>query len=267
MAKLIGEFQFEGSIGNLSAYKRKDSDKIILRTKGGPSKRRIKTAPEFAVVRLYNLEWNGCAKMSAAIRNATNGIRRLSDYNTSTKLNTLNKILQKTDNEHPLGERALYLSQNKEMLVGFNLNKNTLLDSVFSARVKVAIDRDAMRLTLHIPKLIPDVNIKQYGRNSYYRLIVTLGVVSDMVCEVENKNYVPLHNAMHGVCNTFLTNWHAVHQEAPEQTIMHSLVYSEKLTENESLVVGFGIEYGNPLSDTVISLTKNAGFAKIIAVE
>ena len=67
MAKLIGEFQFEGSIGNLSAYKRKDSDKIILRTKGGPSKRRIKTAPEFAVVRLYNLEWNGSICLNEVI--------------------------------------------------------------------------------------------------------------------------------------------------------------------------------------------------------
>jgi len=35
MARITSVLQFEGSVGELSAYKQKGSDKIILRTKGG----------------------------------------------------------------------------------------------------------------------------------------------------------------------------------------------------------------------------------------
>ncbi len=45
MASLKGNIAFTGSLGNLSAYSRKDLNNIILRTKGGASGKVIKTAP------------------------------------------------------------------------------------------------------------------------------------------------------------------------------------------------------------------------------
>ena len=38
---------FTGSLHNISACKRKDMDTIIIRSKGGPSKRMIKSHPSF----------------------------------------------------------------------------------------------------------------------------------------------------------------------------------------------------------------------------
>jgi len=107
MARITNGIQFEGSIGNISAYKQKGSDKVILRTKGGASKLKISTSPRFAIVRRYNSEWGACSKMGMAIRHATIGLRHLSDYNISSPLNAIIKAIQKIDTNGILGERGI----------------------------------------------------------------------------------------------------------------------------------------------------------------
>ena len=49
-----------GSISNVSFYTRRGSDKMIARSKGGASKEKIKSAPEFEGFRLQQKEWKGC---------------------------------------------------------------------------------------------------------------------------------------------------------------------------------------------------------------
>jgi hypothetical protein len=61
MAELKG-IPFIGSLGTLSAYKRKDSDKIILRGKGGPSKEQIKNGAQFELTRHNISEFGGRSK-------------------------------------------------------------------------------------------------------------------------------------------------------------------------------------------------------------
>lgn len=47
MATLEGGIEFTGSVGMLSAYRMKGSDKIILRKKGGPKKKQVLTSQKF----------------------------------------------------------------------------------------------------------------------------------------------------------------------------------------------------------------------------
>ena len=47
MATLEGGIEFTGSVGMLSAYRIKGSDKIILRKKGGPKKKQVLTSQKF----------------------------------------------------------------------------------------------------------------------------------------------------------------------------------------------------------------------------
>ncbi len=46
MAKLEEDFQFTGRIGNLSSYKMRGVDGIVVRKKGGPSKEQFETSPK-----------------------------------------------------------------------------------------------------------------------------------------------------------------------------------------------------------------------------
>lgn len=70
MAQITQGLAFTGSISNLSAYKMRGSDKIILRTKGGPSKNMIKKSPRFEITRRLNVEFGGRATATKWIRNA-----------------------------------------------------------------------------------------------------------------------------------------------------------------------------------------------------
>ena len=57
MAKLISGLSFTGTLSNMSAYKMRGHDGIILRTKGGPSKQNIKDWPSFLVTGCNNMEF------------------------------------------------------------------------------------------------------------------------------------------------------------------------------------------------------------------
>jgi hypothetical protein len=59
---------FTGSLHNISAYKRRDMDTIIIRSKGGPSKRMIKSHPSFDLTRRNNKEFGGRSTASKLIR-------------------------------------------------------------------------------------------------------------------------------------------------------------------------------------------------------
>ena len=89
--------QLEGSLANVSIYKRQDSDKVIVRSKGGPTKKQIKTKPEFEKLRQNNSEWSGCAKMGRQIRISFRAMNRLEDYPVTGALNSICKQIQKMD--------------------------------------------------------------------------------------------------------------------------------------------------------------------------
>ncbi len=88
MAELKG-LQFLGTIGTLSAYKRKDSDKTFLRERVEVLKKTIATSPHCDLVRKNNAEFGGRSKMSKAIRESLEELKRLADHNISASINTV----------------------------------------------------------------------------------------------------------------------------------------------------------------------------------
>jgi len=61
MATLTSVLELNGPIGGLSFYKRKDSGKIIVRSRGGASREKIKEAASMEGTRLANAEFGGRA--------------------------------------------------------------------------------------------------------------------------------------------------------------------------------------------------------------
>ncbi len=266
MARITSVLQFEGSVGELSAYKQKGSDKIILRTKGGASKRKIASSPRFALVRRNNKEFGGCSKLGAGIRGATIGLSFLADYNLSSPLNSIAKTIQKTNVVDELGKRPVSLSLNKDMIVGFNFNRQLLLDSVLRFPLQVTIDRENRSARITIPRIIPEINFKQYGTNTMFRLVASLGFVSDMVFDVDFNQYTPSNKEVHGKCVCEFGQWHTVREVVDEQQIVLQYPSGVVLTEQDTIVVAFGIAFGNPLSDSVVAKARYAGCGKIVGV-
>src|SRR5690349_21717637 len=105
MARLVSPIELVGPVGNLSFYKRRDSDKIIIRTKGGASKEKIKTAEGFWRVRRNIGEFGGRSTTTKHIRRAIDPLRFIADYNIFGPLNNLLKPIQELDTTNDKGKR------------------------------------------------------------------------------------------------------------------------------------------------------------------
>src|ERR1035437_2623451 len=110
MTIIKGPFQMAGSISGLSFYTNAGSDKVIMRTKGGPSARRMKIGKEFEGMRKHQTEWSACVKFSKGIRLALGENYHLADYNVSPVWCGMGKKLISLDTENPVGERVLMIS-------------------------------------------------------------------------------------------------------------------------------------------------------------
>ena len=137
MAVLKSLSEFEGSIGNITAYKRRDSDKTFLRTKGGVSKKRIKKDKKFERTRELNSEWGGCAKAAAMIRDLFVHHQSVADYNLSGPLTAIAKEIQMRDPSNKRGERAILFSRFGHLIEGFQLNQKNTFESGIRGNVDV----------------------------------------------------------------------------------------------------------------------------------
>src|SRR5687768_1251332 len=140
MAFLKSDFEFTGSIGNVSAYKLPGVDGTVLRLKGGADKKKILSAASFELTRQNAAEFGACGKMGGSIRRSMLPMIPLADYNFVSSLNALAKIIQLLDTEGNRGERSITLSARREFLKGFSLNKNTVFESIVRHPLEYRID-------------------------------------------------------------------------------------------------------------------------------
>jgi hypothetical protein len=264
MAIVKGPITMTGSISNVSFYTRRGSDKVIARSKGGASKEKIKSSPEFAGFRLQQKEWKGCTGFASMLRYSFGGLHRLADYNLTPVLNGFAKELQKTDTVNAIGKRAILLSKYRNLLDGFNFNRTYPFNTVLRMSVHGQIDRENMRAVVTLPRINTVTDLLNVQRLPYFRLIVALGAVSDM--EFADMSFEPLVPAMHGVSEVLTGEW------IPAETILQEqqleIAFGEEMkpyfTDSVSLVLSIAVEFGKVGFTRAPQEVKYAGSGKVI---
>ena len=127
MAKLEGDILFTGTMKNMTAYKMRGSDKIIIRMKGGAEKEKIKNDPNFVNTRRNNSEWKACTQAAKLLRRSMSQVIHMADYNISGPLKGLTNKIVKLSNVGEWGKRPVHYSKFKELLEGFNFNRQYCL--------------------------------------------------------------------------------------------------------------------------------------------
>jgi hypothetical protein len=264
MAKLSSHITFTGSLENLSAYRMRGVDGIILRKKGGPSAKAVKTSASFDNVRRNNSEFSGRGKAARFIMNMMAPVKSLADYNIAGPLNALLRHVQEGDRKSEWGSRSILLSQHSSFLEGFQLNRKVMFDFVARAPLMCAIDREDCSARVTIPGLVPGLNFFPQAGQSLYSMVVALGVVPDMIRS--RNQYKPAHvNYELLTYATVATPWHP----AGEVSEAHSLdLKLPALPPDDSftLMVSVGIRYGTMLSARIVNQVKYAGSAKVLRV-
>lgn len=263
MAVLKNGVQFTGSLSGLSAYTMKGFDKIIFRTKGGPSKQQIKKSPNFERTRENYTEFSGCAKAGSSIHRALFPVKHLADHNFMPTLSAISKRIQLLDKEGKRGERSIRFSQHRYLLEGFHLNKNTPLDNVVRHPIYCNIDRATASAEVKLPRLLPQINLFTSGQYPLYRFILSLSIIADL--EFNGTDFTGPNSGFPQVQSLY-TEWHPVRQTFEAQTLEISMGIPNALDDNKSLLLAVGIEMGLPVTNALTEGAGEGGCAKILGV-
>lgn len=268
MAIIKGPIQMTGSVRGISFYTRRGSDKVIMRTKGGVSKEKMAIGPQYESLRKNQKEWGGCSKFGSMTRYAFGGLHRLADYNLTSVLNGMGKNLMKLDTESELGKRRLELSKHKQALEGFNFNRNYPFNSVLRVGVNCDINRETLQTTVSIPRINTAIDIQNIQRLPYFRLIVVLGTIADWYFDEKEQAYVPTVLNLNGVSQVCAGVWCPTQGVIAEQIITVQMAENEQalLTDEVSVLVSMGIEFGTVGITGEPVEVKYAGCGKVIAV-
>ena len=272
MAKFNAPFSYTGTVSNISVYKVRGSDTPIVRTKGGPTKRQIKTKPSFEITRKNNMEFGGRAKIAGQVLYALRPLKYLGDYNTAGPLNSLFIPIQELDTEHEKGERNIVLSKNPGLLQGFNLNRRTPFDTIVANPLAYTLSKETLTASITFPALIPGINFFVPEKYPWYKFIVIVGTVEDMF--YDSKGYQPQRGYGKEMNSWVLeeSDWMTVHAGAPAVSKQYTklgdcyggVAEIAKLS-SYSLLLAVGIAFGT-MQKGQIEMVKYVGGGKILGM-
>ena len=268
MAIVKGFMQITGSIKGVSFYTRRGSDKVIMRTKGGATKDQIEHSPKFKNVRKQQKEFKACAKFGSLSRYAFGGLHRLADYNLTPVLVKVGSSLIKLDMTSEFGKRSLKLSENKQVLEGFNFNRNYPFNTVLRIFPRWELDRENLKAEITFPRINTDIDLLNIQKLPFFRLIIAIGTISDLIYNPIIKEYEPILYDLHGHSNTLTGKWNSTQSIIPEQTMTIQMSDEEAsfLTDNVSVLVSMAVEFGNVGNASEPVQVKYAGCGKVIGV-
>jgi hypothetical protein len=260
--------QLEGSLANVSMYKMHGSDKVIVRAKGGPSKKQIETKPQFEKLRQSNSEWAGCSQMASRIRKSFGVMNRLDDYPVTGALNGICKEIQKLDTENESGKRAIRLSQHKNMISGFSFSSKQVLESVLRVPIETNLERVNGEARIEIPEVNADMYLYNFRNLPYYRIIASLSGVCDLFFPKDGSQY---ESPYHGYCDPEQgiseSEWMPTLGIQPAKIIhLHYPLTENPIPDEVTLMLCIGIEFGKVGPGNIPCGVKYAGTGKIVKV-
>lgn len=264
MAKLDGSIRFNGSLDNVSAYKMRGVDGIILRKKGGASKEKIKTSPRMAGTRRMNAEFGGRATAGKWIRRLLFQQTPMAGYNITGAVNSLMAPIQKLDTENPGGRRHVIISKSPWLLEGFSLNHENGFDTIIRNPLSWTVSRETLSASIDIPALLPGINFLTLEKYPMYSIIATLGILPDFFWTEDG--YMPSSRAYkEHDAQTARTDWYPVLKGSPA-TVLEIKLPATPPDQSFSLVLSIGIGFGEMRGGNTAEQVKHAGAAKILGM-
>ena len=264
MAKLSIGLPLTGKAGDFSIYQMKGVSKLIISAKGGPTKEQIANDPSFAGMRTWQKEFGGAGRASGMIRKTTNVLNHLADHKYGGMLTRICTLIQGKDEITEPGKRPIMFSKYGRMLQGLNVNESQGIDSVLTHLPHFSLSRKEHKATVYFTELLPGINLLNPGNHPMYRLLISLGIIQDMV--FTDKGYVVINSKIILNRSQAITEWYSCNLPLAAQTFELTLVDNTILDANSSLVLAVGVEFGKMITDTVTAPIKKAGCAKIIGV-
>ena len=264
MGKLHGPVQFTGKVGEITAYRRKGSDEIIVRSREGIEGSRIKNDENFIRTRENNAEFGGRARAASQVTHALDLLKPLADYNIVGPITArLARIQRAAKGER--GQRAVMLSHNPRLMEGFSLNRKVHFDSILRGTLTWTLSRETLSATVSIPQLIPGINFVAPKSYAMYRIVAVLGMVSDVA--YVKGDFAPLNETLIGKYASAKTDWRPM-KKGLDETVLE-LKIDERLrpaNSSYSIMLAVGVSFGAMDDFSTVEQVGHAGAAKVLAM-
>ncbi|MGX5819336.1 hypothetical protein ACWKWU_14120 [Chitinophaga lutea] len=258
-----GGLRFTGRVGNLVAYKRKGSDKIVVRRAAGPSKKQHDTLPSMAANRRNTAEFGAVSMVQKAIRESLFHFRHLADAHFSNGLTPLCKRIQKADAVSAWGERLVPLSRHASMLQGINLQEAHTFDTVVRSPLDIHVEVEPVQVIVTVPRLRADLNLDLplEWQQPVFRITLSVGIVGETVFR-DGQYALSFSGVDRKLPVAASTEWCKVQDGYKGGEL--KVTWPDKALKGVTYVVGIGLEMGIPFTAGTADQVKGAGVAKIL---
>lgn len=257
-----------GNISGMTLYTRCDSDKIIVRSKGGVSREKLKKLPQYESIRNHQKEWSGVTKFSSGLRYSLGGLHRLADFNILPAFNSIINKCVKSEDINLKGKRPVCISTRNYLLEGFSLNRKFVLNNILRVYVNFDIDRNTLRGSVVFPSINTTTDLLNVKKLPFFRLLLSIGTVSDMFFDELINDYLPLNEALHGASDVFSSQWYSANTVIESQTLTVQMNATKQLllTDDVSVIMCLGVEFGGVGFTGEPEPVKYSGSGKIVVV-
>ena len=250
------------NIGDYSVYKMRGSDKLIFRSKGGPTKEQIKTRDAFSRTRKLNSEFSAVTKCAGKIKRAIFGVKDLSDFNLNGGLTKILMYIKNLDTTSMVGQREIIISKYRSFLEAFSFNRGNPFDSIVTTPVSFTISRGQLKATVQFPELQPGINFNPPASFGFYRFIAVFGIVSDV--KLIGKSLNPANPLVNYNPVQFRTDWLRPGLSfLPEELILDNAIV---IDDSCTMMLSVGIEFGVVYANGVVEAVKNMGSGKVLGL-
>jgi len=189
MGRQVGLIKVSGNIGGISFYKSDGKD--LARVANGPSKDKIQNDDNFVRTRENNSEFGGSATAGKSLRlSLASSVQTMGDKRITSRLTALFKdILSRSTGTR--GQRPITISANRTMLENLEFNDKLAFASVFNAPFTFTNTAARTSGTITVPAFQPQTFIHAPSGATHFRLIGSIGVLSDSVYNASTQHYEP----------------------------------------------------------------------------
>jgi hypothetical protein len=265
MAIMKGPFHLQGKIGDLRYYYNRAAKKWCVSGKGGANKDIVANNPNMVHNRENNNEFKAVGKWSSLLRKALIGIDHLNKGYYMKYVVKIAKLIQKKDIPGVMGQRNIFSSRFKSMLLDINFNEEHPFSQVFSHRVSVNADPSRKAITLSILDLVSYFEISWPKPFEWYRITMVIAQQPDYLWSSEFQIYDPAYPLLFDRSIVVRSEWLKRSRGSVDIALSASFRENELSPDDVSVVVAMGVELAANMVGDSFSASPGNGTMAIVA--
>jgi hypothetical protein len=258
MSKQFGLVKLDGRLGDVSFYSQNGVHRARLAK--GIKKGRILTDPSFERTRENISEFQGLAMAVKSFGTSIQKVSNFKDRDRSTRLRKVFRTIMKRA-DALRGQRPVLISQNRDLLQGFELKSDVDLLSVFSSPIMTT---NASRTSVKTDVSPKRDQVTPPPGATHYRLVQLLAPIADTVYNAEVKTFAP-STELGGMSEVTYSDYIPVRAVADESISLETTLDAPALADDVTVLLGLGIVFYEKTGSEYYSLAQNSAM-KIVGV-